>query len=48
MNGKIEGINLPETAVDFGSKYLKVNYIFWSTQEPYYSKQLIPLLQGQK
>jgi hypothetical protein len=31
---------------DFAEKYLKVDYIFWSTQEPYYSKDLIALLQA--
>lgn len=30
----------------FATDYLKVDYIFWSTQEPYYSKQLIPFLKG--
>jgi hypothetical protein len=27
---------------------LKVDYIFWCTEEPYYSEQLIPFLRGVK
>jgi hypothetical protein len=29
----------------FATEYLRVDYIFWCTQEPYYSQQLIPFLQ---
>jgi hypothetical protein len=29
----------------FATEYLKVDYIFWSTQEPYYSGQVIPFLK---
>ena len=32
----------------FATEYLKVDYIFWCTQEPYYSEQLIPFLQRVK
>jgi hypothetical protein len=28
----------------FGTEYVKADYIFWCTQEPFYSQQLIPLL----
>jgi len=31
----------------FARDQLKVDYIFWCTQEPYYSKRLIPFLQKQ-
>jgi len=31
--------------IGFGTDYLKVDYIFWCTQEPYYSEELIPFLQ---
>ena len=31
--------------VDFASGYLKVDYVFWCTQEPYYSGQLLPFLR---
>jgi hypothetical protein len=34
--------------VGFATEYLKVNYIFWCTQEPFYSKDLIPFLQAQR
>lgn len=31
--------------IDFGRDYLGVDYIFWCTEEPYYSKQLIPFMK---
>jgi len=31
--------------LEFGRDYLKVDYIFWCPQEPYYSERLIPFLQ---
>jgi hypothetical protein len=31
----------------FAQEYLKVTYVFWGTQEPYYSQELIPFLKGQ-
>ncbi len=34
--------------IEFGTGYLKVNYIFWGTQEPYYSKDLIPFLEARR
>jgi hypothetical protein len=30
----------------FASDQLKVDYIFWCTEEPYYSKELIPFLKA--
>ncbi|HKV39645.1 MAG TPA: hypothetical protein VJX67_10555, partial [Blastocatellia bacterium] len=36
-------MTIPEM-IEFATGYLKVDYIFWSTEEPYYSSQLIPLL----
>jgi len=30
----------------FASEQLNVDYIFWCTEEPYYSKELIPFMQG--
>lgn len=32
--------------IDFARSYLQVDYVFWCTQEPYYSKELIPFLSG--
>ncbi|HEV2765255.1 MAG TPA: hypothetical protein VGV38_19890 [Pyrinomonadaceae bacterium] len=32
--------------VEFADGYLKVNYIFWGTEEPFYSVQVIPFLRG--
>jgi hypothetical protein len=40
-------VTIPEI-IKFGTEYLKVDYIFWCTQEPYYSGQLIPLLKSFK
>ncbi len=33
--------------VKFAAEYLKVDYIFWCTQEPFYSENLIPFLHAQ-
>jgi hypothetical protein len=33
--------------VEFATEHLKVDYIFWCTQEPFYSQKLIPFLQPQ-
>jgi hypothetical protein len=34
--------------IKFGKEYLGVDYIFWSTEEPYYSEQLVPFMKGVK
>jgi len=34
--------------VGFATEHLKVDYIFWCTQEPFYSQKLIPFLQKQR
>ena len=31
--------------IDFGKEYLGVDYIFWCTEEPYYSEHLIPFMK---
>jgi hypothetical protein len=33
--------------VEFAAQYLRVRYIFWCTQEPYYSQTVLPLLRAQ-
>jgi hypothetical protein len=33
---------------EFASNNLKVDYIFWCTEEPYYSNEVIPFLQANK
>jgi hypothetical protein len=38
-------VTIPEL-VTFGTEYLKVNYIFWCTEEPFYSRDLLPFLQA--
>jgi hypothetical protein len=40
-------VTIPEL-VDFATQYLRVNYIFWCCQEPYYSQKLLPLLRAQQ
>jgi hypothetical protein len=40
-------VTVPEM-IEFASGFLKVTYVFWSTQEPFYSKKVIPLLQAQR
>jgi len=34
--------------VTFATEYLKVDYLFWCTEEPSYSQKLIPFLQGKQ
>jgi hypothetical protein len=31
--------------LQFGTEYLKVDYIFWSTQEPFYREKVIPFMR---
>jgi hypothetical protein len=31
--------------IKFATDYLKLDYIFWCTEEPYYSNELIPFMQ---
>ncbi|HKC63147.1 MAG TPA: hypothetical protein VKB86_05890 [Pyrinomonadaceae bacterium] len=38
---------IPEL-IKFATDYLKVDYIFWCTEEPFYSEELIPLFNGQR
>jgi len=38
-------VTVPEL-LKFATEQLKVDYLFWCTQEPYYSKELIPFLKG--
>ena len=38
-------VTIPEL-VAFGTEYLGVNYIFWCTEEPFYSRDLLPYLRG--
>jgi hypothetical protein len=55
QDGNLEEVN-PATGkrvdvselVKFATDYLKVDYIFWGTQEPYYSADVIPFLRRVK
>ena len=40
-------MTVPEL-IKFASGYLKVTYMFWCTQEPFYSTKVIPLLRAQR
>jgi hypothetical protein len=40
-------VTVPEL-LRFATEYLKVDYIFWCTQEPFYSEQVIPLFKRAK
>ncbi|MDQ6769659.1 MAG: hypothetical protein M3Z54_06700 [Gemmatimonadota bacterium] len=52
QDGNLEELN-PATGkrvevselVKFATEYLKVDYVFWGTQEPYYSDDVIPFLR---
>jgi hypothetical protein len=33
--------------LQFATDYLHVDYIFWSTEEPYYSTEVIPFIRKQ-
>ena len=30
----------------FATEYLKADYIFWCTEEPYFSSEAVPFLKG--
>ena len=34
--------------LSFATEYLKIDYIFWCTEEPYYSQELIPFMRAAK
>jgi hypothetical protein len=40
-------VTIPE-AIDFAKEYLRVDYIFWCTEEPYFSNELVPLMRKLK
>jgi len=52
QDGNCEIVN-PETGkrvtvkdiYDFGKDFIRLNYIFWGTQEPYYTKEILPFLK---
>jgi hypothetical protein len=55
QDGNFEDLN-PSTGkrtaisdlVGFATDYLKVDYIFWGTEEPYYSGEVVPFLKRLK
>lgn len=40
-------VTVPEL-LDYATNYLKVDYVFWCTQEPYYSAEVIPFFQAKR
>ncbi len=38
-------VTIPE-AIDFAKEYLRADYIFWCTEEPYFSGELVPFMQS--
>jgi hypothetical protein len=42
-----ESVTISEL-VGFATNHLKVDYIFWCTQEPFYSEKLLPFLQTER
>jgi len=34
--------------IKFATDYLQLDYLFWCTEEPYYSDELIPFMQSAK
>jgi hypothetical protein len=34
--------------MEFGTGYLGVKYVFWCTEEPYYSREVVPFLRARK
>jgi len=52
QDGNLEAVN-PKTGkkvdaaelMKFATEYLKVDYVFWGTEEPYYSADVIPFLR---
>lgn len=31
--------------LDFATNYLQLDYVFWCTEEPFYSQEVLPLLK---
>lgn len=40
-------VTVPEL-LDYATNYLRVDYVFWCTQEPYYTDEVIPFFKGLK
>jgi hypothetical protein len=38
-------VTVPEI-LDFAQNYLRLTYVFWCTEEPFYSKEVLPMLAG--
>ena len=34
--------------IEFAHDYLRADYIFWCTEEPYFSKELVPFMTSKK
>jgi hypothetical protein len=40
-------MSIPEL-IGFATEHLKLDYIFWCAEEPYFSRKLVPFLQAQR
>lgn len=48
INSKTEEQVTVLEILDFAQNYLNLDYVFWCTEEPYYSEQVLPLLTSLK
>jgi hypothetical protein len=46
LNSKTKKQVTIQDLIEFATDYLKVDYIFWCTEEPFYSKDVIPYLKA--
>jgi hypothetical protein len=46
LNSKTKKQVTIQELIEFATDYLKVDYIFWCTEEPFYSKDVIPYLKA--
>ena len=44
INPKTQKPVTVEELLDYARNYLRVDYIFWGMQEPYYSRDVLPLI----
>jgi hypothetical protein len=45
MNDVLVRVAVRTEEIQFATEYLKVDYIFWCTEEPYFSAELVPFMR---